>query len=73
MFCCNMKKYGARAERRLRGPESALLPLGASALRRHQGLHLRADPLLLLQLRIHSCLFGPGVKPAPGEIPAKAT
>lgn len=68
-----MKKYGACAERRLRGPQGTHLPLGAPALRGHQGFHLRADPLLLLQLRIHSRVFGAGVKPAPGEIPAKAT
>lgn len=52
----------------MRIAQGADLPLGATALRRDQGLHLRADALLLLQLRLHPRLLGAGVMP--GEMPA---
>lgn len=59
---------GARNDKRLRCPKGAIVPLGAPALRRDQGLHLRADPMLLLQLRLHPSVLGAGVMP--GEMPA---
>lgn len=52
----------------MRGPQGPDLPLGAAALRGDQGLHLRADALLLLQLRLDPRLLSAGV--IPGEMPA---
>ena len=42
-----------RPEQRVRGPQGAGPALVRGRLYRRQGLHLRADPLLLLQLRLH--------------------
>lgn len=52
---------GPRDDQRLRGAQGAHVPLGAAALRGDQGLHLRADALLLLQLRVHPRVLGAGV------------
>lgn len=59
---------GARDDERMRIAQGADVPLGTAALRRDQGLHLRTDPLLLLQLRVHPGLLSAGVMP--GEMPA---
>jgi len=50
-----------RFQGRMRRDQSAQHGLGDCRLYRLEGLHLRADPVLLLQLRVDSGVLQPGV------------